>query len=419
MKKKTLFTGFIAALLVSALLAGCSAKQTEAPEIHQYVTDVSQIEIREGTRILALGEATHGNKEFQALKAQVFDTVTRKSNINALILEGDFGGCSLASAYINGEDGDSRELTKVLGYRLYRTDDMENLIKTMASYNETAAQKDKVRLYGMDIQRSMSNIKLIKSFYGTVNPEKASEVSSALDTYFGTEEYGYDKEHLDDAMHFSEDLGKDLDANAQAYTGQTDAETFFRTRIACDCLIYYLEVNETEKDYNRYRDMRMKELVDRILAFEEETYGSEVMIACHNGHMTKNDSSRFTYLGKDLSDTYGDAYFAIGTDFYLAHVNLPSGDGRTVKDFCSDDPLAYNMKDSSLPCGYLDFSKVPSDSPIYPLVNAMVPTGSVGEDSSPVLTLMKANYQLYFSPADMYDAMILYYEVTPTDIWED
>ena len=28
-------------------------------------------------------------------------------------------------------------------------------------------------------------------------------------------------------------------------------------------------------------------------------------------------------------------------------------------------------------------------------------------------------YQIYFAPEDMYDAIILYYKTTPTQIWED
>ena len=35
------------------------------------------------------------------------------------------------------------------------------------------------------------------------------------------------------------------------------------------------------------------------------------------------------------------------------------------------------------------------------------------------MMLMKNQYQLYFAPEDMYDAMILYYQTTPTQIWED
>ncbi len=90
-----------------------------------------------------------------------------------------------------------------------------------------------------------------------------------------------------------------------------------------------------------------------------------------------------------------------------------------VKEFCSDDPLAYNMKDSELDKGLLVFSEVDEDSELYPYITESIPTGSLGEGYSPLMMLMKNQYQVYFAPEEMYDAMILYYETTPTEIWTD
>ena len=86
---------------------------------------------------------------------------------------------------------------------------------------------------------------------------------------------------------------------------------------------------------------------------------------------------------------------------------------------CSDDPLACNMKDSSLDKGLLIFSNVDEESSLYPYISESIPTGSLGEAFTPLMLLMKNQYQLYFAPEDMYDAMILYYQTTPTQIWED
>ena len=161
----------------------------------------------------------------------------------------------------------------------------------------------------------------------------------------------------------------------------------------------------------------MKALVDKILEFEEEEYNSELMMACHNGHMTKNLSSKFTFLGKDLYEELGDAYFAIGTDFYISLCNLPGGDGRIEKEFCSDDPLAANMKNCALDKGLIVFSNVDEGSDLYSYITKRIPTGSLGEFYSPLMLFMKNQYQIYYAPVDMYDAMILYYQTAPTEIW--
>ena len=415
--------GWTAAIfLIAAVLLPGLHLEVEASEISDfdnYVTSIEELTVPEGTRIIALGEATHGNREFQQLKREVFEILVRKYDVRALVIEGDCGGCTIINEYIQGGEGDDRELTKLLGYRLYRTDDMQELIRWMHDYNETVPEEGKVRLYGMDIQRSTFNIQVLKEFYDRVDPERAADVSAQLDDLFGTEEDGYDKERVDEIIASMDALSEELENRSEAYIEASDPDTYLRACLSAQALSCYIRYGEKENYSHRYRDESMKSMVDRILTHEEQEHGSELMLACHNGHMTKNQSSRFTFLGKFLHDEMQDAYFAIGTDFYITSCNLPGNNGRMVKEFCSDDPLACNMKDSSLDKGLLIFSNVDEESSLYPYISESIPTGSLGEAFTPLMLLMKNQYQLYFAPEDMYDAMILYYQTTPTHIWED
>ena len=408
-------------LIASVLLPGLhlEVEASEISDFDNYVTSIEELTVPEGTRIIALGEATHGNREFQQLKREVFEILVRKYDVRALVIEGDCGGCTIINEYIQGGEGDDRELTKLLGYRLYRTDDMQELIRWMHDYNETVPEEGKVRLYGMDIQRSTFNIQVLKEFYDRVDPERAADVSAQLDDLFGTEEDGYDKERADEIIASMDALSEELENRSEAYIEASDPDTYLRACLSAKALNCYIKYGEKENYSHRYRDESMKSMVDRILTHEEQEHGSELMLACHNGHMTKNQSSRFTFLGKFLHDEMQDAYFAIGTDFYITSCNLPGNNGRMVKEFCSDDPLAYNMKDSSLDKGLLIFSNVDEESSLYPYISESIPTGSLGEAFTPLMLLMKNQYQLYFAPEDMYDAMILYYQTTPTQIWED
>ena len=416
-------TGRIAAVLfITAGIFSITDRRAEASEISdfdKYVTSIEELSVPEGTRITALGEATHGNREFQQLKREVFEILVEKNDIRALVIEGDCGGCAVINQYIQGGAGDDREMTKLLGYRLYRTDDMQELIRWMRGYNETVPEEGKVRLYGMDVQNCTFNIRVLKEFYAQADPEEAADVSSHLDDLFGTEEDGYDKERTDEIIAYTDTLAEDLENNREAYLEASDIDSYFRACLSAEALNRYINYREKENFSHRYRDESMKAMVDRILAFEEQEHESELMLASHNGHMTKNQSSRFTFLGKFLHDELKDAYFAIGTDFYITSCNLPGDNGRIIKEFCSDDPLAFNMKDSPLDKGLLIFSDVDKESSLYPYINKSIPTGSLGEAYTPLMLLWKNQYQIYFAPEDMYDAMILYYRTTPTLIWEE
>ena len=213
MDKKHLVIRKIAVLAITAviLLSGgrLCPKAAEISDFDRYVTAVDDLSIPEGTRITALGEATHGNREFQQLKREVFEILVRKNGIHALVIEGDCGGCAVINEYIQGGSGDDREMTKLLGYRLYRTDDMQELIRWMHDYNETASEEEKVRLYGMDIQNCTCSIRVLKEFYEQVDADQAADVSNQLDDLFGTEEDGYDKARTDEIITFMNSLSED------------------------------------------------------------------------------------------------------------------------------------------------------------------------------------------------------------------
>ncbi len=412
-------TAALIMLLCILLVYSPDVRAVEIADFDRYVTGIEELSIPEGTRVVALGEATHGNREFQQLKREVFEILVKQNDIRALVLEGDFGGCSIINEYIQGGPGDEREMTKLLGYRLYRTDDMLELIRWMRDYNTAVPAEGRVRLYGMDIQNCTGNIRILKDFYTLADPGRAEEISMNLDDLFGTEEDAYDKACTDEIITYMNTLSEDLEDNAEAYLEASDQDTWFRACLAAESLNRYIRYREKENFAGKYRDGSMKALVDRILTFEEREHKSELMLACHNGHMTKNQSSNFTFLGKDLYEELGDAYFAIGTDFYITLCNLPGRDRRIEKEFCSDDPLAYNMQYSPLDKGLIVFSNVGEGSDLYSQITKSMPTGSLGEAYSPLMLLMKNQYQIYFAPVDMYDAMILYYQTTPTEIWTD
>ena len=134
-----------------------TGESADPEEFAAYAGQISEITIPENTRIIALGEATHGNREFQQLKLDVFRIMVEQYGVRAFALEGDYGGCEAVNRYIHGGDGTAKEAAAAIGFAIYRTDEMEDLISWMRSYNETAAEGDDIRFYGFGLQSSDKN----------------------------------------------------------------------------------------------------------------------------------------------------------------------------------------------------------------------------------------------------------------------
>ena len=417
-KTKTIIIAAVIAVVAIIVCISHFKKPGRIDGFESTVTSIDNIRIPEGTRIVALGEATHGNREFQELKLDVLKVLVENSNVRSLVLEGDFGGCCLVNDYIQGGEGDPKELVNHLGYRIYRTQQMYDLIEWMRQYNETAEDGDKIRLYGMDIQKDTDDKVYIENLYERLDAGKYADYSARMDTLLGDSYDTYDASKYDEIIALMDEIEGDLTDNFDAYAGITSNEEVQRARIAAGVIRYFMDLELNTTNYHKFRDTAMKELVDRILALEEKEYGSAIMIGCHNGHMTENNSSNFTYLGSFLNESYGDSYFTIGTDYYYTSDNLPGTSGRTVERFCSDDPLAYQVGSMPENRYYIDFSTVDPNSAVGKMINRSISTGSLGEDYNITYKFVKAYHQLNYAPTDMYDAMILYYEVNPTEIWE-
>lgn len=394
--------------------------EVSADELKKAATDIDGIVIPEGTRIVALGEATHGNREFQELKLEIFKHLVETTNVRALVLEGDIGGCEIANEYIQGGEGTAEEVTRHLGYKIYKTDQMCELVQWMHDYNATAAENDKVRLYGMDMQYDEDSISVIDSFYSKVDPSKQSKYSAKMSELLGDSYDAYDASKYDEIIALMDEIEGDIDANSAAYAEKTSDEKLEVVKRIAENIKFFMSYYVKENAAHKARDTYMKQNVDWFLEVEEKEHNSAIMVGCHNGHMTQNQTNAYNFLGVFLNEEYGDSYFAIGTDFYITTDNLPSGNSgeRVAVELCSDDPIALLIKDLPNNRYYVDFSKVDAESNLGKTLNSKMTTGSLGEYYDDSFKSMKVNYQIRFAPAEMYDAMIFYYEVKPIDIWD-
>ena len=156
--RNAVLLGIVAVLVITAGIYSHfggfgTGECADTTEFAKYASTVSELKIPAQTQIAALGEATHGNAEFQRLKLDVFQVLVEKYGVRAFALEGDFGGCEAVNRYIHGGAGTAAEAAAAIGFDIYRTQEMEDLIAWMRSYNEAARPGGDLWFYGFDMQR--------------------------------------------------------------------------------------------------------------------------------------------------------------------------------------------------------------------------------------------------------------------------
>ena len=398
-----------------------TGERADPKEFAAYAGQISEIAIPDNTRIIALGEATHGNREFQQLKLDVFQIMVEQYGVRAFALEGDYGGCEAVNRYIHGGDGTAKEAAGAIGFAIYRTDEMEDLISWMRSYNETAAEGDDIRFYGFDMQQTEYNYQFLleelKSLgHDTAELEKlrVGEEWSAL----------YNRE---ERVSFLTKLNQELsERNLASDTDRAMDTAVHLTDILLQNQAMEKAYEENFADANGIRDQYMADNTMWILAQEEKKGNDRIFITGHNGHLEQSG----TYVGGEnkvmgnlLTDRIGrDAYFAIGTDFYKTTCNFPTSSGKRVnRTFYSRDPLAKASRKNDYDVSWLDFSVIPADGGLAEMVNGYIFMGNIGENpmdglNGIVYRLLPYAYRVWQVPSELYDGMIFVTEAHPISI---
>ena len=380
----------------------------DTAEFSRYAASVSEIAVPEQTRIVALGEATHGNREFQQLKLEAFQVLVRKSGVRAFALEGDFGGCEAVNRYIHGGDGTAAEAAAAIGFAIYRTQEMEDLIAWMREYNVSAAPGEDLRFYGFDMQRIRYNYQYLLE----------AARADGLDTAGLEEIWNSEENTFDDA--YSSDRRREV---LEAVKNKLPADDAQAIHLA-DILLQNMELSGVMNDAGAYpalRDRLMAENTLWILEQEQARGNRCIFVSGHNGHIEQFGTygPEDKVMGNLLADELGDGYFAIGTDFYKTTCNLPKGSGgkRLTHTFYSHDPLAKASEKCGFDLSYLDFSAVPETSALYGQLRDYNWMGSLGESYSPVImSLLPMSYRVWRSAQTVYDAMIFVANAHPTEI---
>ena len=107
--------------------------------------------IVDGATIVALGEATHGTREYFQLKHRIIRYLIEKRGFTTFALEANVTECRAVDAYIQGGPGDPRELLSNLYFWVWDTEEVLALVEWLRAWNGDR-RHPRVSLVGFDMQ---------------------------------------------------------------------------------------------------------------------------------------------------------------------------------------------------------------------------------------------------------------------------
>ncbi|SDN76681.1 erythromycin esterase family protein [Acetanaerobacterium elongatum] len=410
--KKFGFLFVLITLSLALLLASC-AKTVKVANISEYLTNISDLNADDSVRIVGLGEATHGNVEFQTLKKEVFQALVQNNHCRVFALEGDFGGCQRVNEFVQTGEGTAEEAAAQIGFGIYRTKEMADLIRWIRDFNAGAQEGDKIRFYGFDMQRFDNNKAGLFNYLEKVDAKTCAEYKTFFADLNDETVYDQDKEKVKAGKESAQKLITLMTANQAQYVSLSSEKEFVLALQYAQCIGENATLQTSSASYAQLRDQYMAQKVKWILDYEQ---AGMIFIAGHNGHIDKSSAAYgYTSMGKYLSDEFGSGYFAIGTDFYNTTFRAVTSGGE-VKNFTLKNSNVLTEQFINLDGNvfYLSFKDAEKNDTLNGILNQRLTMGSVGSEFNDWQKINGSFYTLQMIPRKSYDGIIIVKDATPT-----
>lgn len=407
MKKKKI-KKWITAVCLTVMLTGCAKNTT--PDMEPVQTNLDTIAIPEQVQVVGLGEASHGVKEYQELKAEVFRTLVENNGCRTFIIEGDFGNALKVDAYIHGGEGTAKEAAATIGFRIYRTKEMADLLEWMRTYNETAPEGEDLHFYGMDMQQADNSKDYLFRIMEQIDPELTAKYQEALAFLNDDAIYDLSTDAFAEGMPKAEELLQAVDQAEEQIVETCGSEAFAFAR---ECAVSIYNCCDIRKSNSEYNDVRDHHMAEKVRWFLEHGDGSLLFLNGHNGHVARTNTTFYDCLGKRLAEDLGDGYFAIGTDARVTSFNSQTSDGFeavTVKNKNDLNTIAGSLEGARY---YIDLQNASAFDSWQKLLsgNQRITSLNVGS-----ILLLKLFYTSKIVPNETFDGMIIFDQVGPTTL---
>lgn len=276
-------------------------------------------------RIIGLGEATHGTREFFQLKHRIVRYLVEEQGVRLFAMEANLPETMALDDYVVHGDGDALEALAGTHFWVWRTEAVLALVEWLRAFNADRPLDDRVRFHGIDAQYTTGAVAYLDEFLASVDPALREELRADL---AATDDEGnsndqYMSDHDPEATERLLDrLGTAFEEREAAFVTATGER---ETAMARRCLRVVEQARQRrvarETDGVRaamgVRDGAMAENLSWVLEFEG---ADRAVLWAHDSHIcrTVNVGARTgpaPSLGRDLADRYGDDYFALGFDF--------------------------------------------------------------------------------------------------------
>jgi protein-L-isoaspartate(D-aspartate) O-methyltransferase len=280
------------------------------------------------SRVVLLGESSHGTAEFYNMRARITQELIEKKGFNIIAVEADWPDAAHIDRYIHGNE--SEDLQKSKPFTRFPTWMWANhsvlkFTHWLKKHNDKITDTDQqIGFYGLDLYSLFSSIEAVLVYLQKVDPQTAEVARLRYDCLmpwaddpilYGqvvlTKRYRECESEVMDMLH-------DLLNKRIQYT-LADGKSFFNAeqnaRLVKNAERYYRTMYYAENNSWNQRDQHMFETLEAVLNFQGEK--GKAVVWEHNSHIgdaraTQMSARGELNVGQLVREKYGDNAYLIG-----------------------------------------------------------------------------------------------------------
>jgi erythromycin esterase len=350
-------------------------------------------------RVIALGESTHGTREFFQLKHRVFEYLVAEKGVTALALEAAMPEAFDLNRYVLTGEGDPRQALAALYFWTWDTEEVLALVEWMRAWNEV--NETSVRFYGVDVQhggRAFERVSAYLTAHGVMPDLPALQPLARARTA---------RTLQPSAVPAAQDLIAAFDTHRDALVAASSEAEFDEAR---QCAVV-LHQHAAFVARQRPRDLSMADNVQWVLEREEK-----VVVWGHNAHVSVEPGSGA--MGAVLREALGADLLSVGLEFGSGRfraIPFPFWQRLGVQDLSvpalEDESLPAMLSRVGVEQLALDLRTVPDDGVVREWFSAMRPAHAIGAGFPPGSPGYGPTSQL---ASRQFDALLFVQASTPT-----
>ncbi|MFT5478718.1 MAG: erythromycin esterase, partial [Planctomycetota bacterium] len=269
-------------------------------------------------RIVALGEATHGTREFFQLKHRMLEFLVERMDFSVFAIESSFAECVAVNDYVEHGRGDIAAALNGQGFWTWDTEEVLALIEWMRAYNADPERGRTLRFYGVDMQSSAPAVAGALAYIRGIDAGLADALAADLEP-LGRPTIFADYPDLSGAER--EAIGFALEGMLDFMDGErdmlVDATSEREWSLARQHGVNAQQANQhmARGGAGTFREECMAANVAWML--EHEPADTRVVVWAHNAHVNKGELPGASgMMGYHLDRAFGDEHVAFGMSFH-------------------------------------------------------------------------------------------------------